>query len=181
MTAEPCILRTIDSPIGPLLAGARDDGVCLLEFAGPERRQAQTQRVRRLFACDTVDGDHRWLVQLREELGAYFAGALTRFTVPLVAPGTPFQERVWSELLRIPYGETRSYESIAASVTSTRAQRAVGRTNGLNRIAIVIPCHRVVNKDGRLGGYGGGLWRKDALLGLERTGRMVLPRQKGLF
>lgn len=180
MASDPCIVQTIDSPIGPLRAGARDAGVCLLEFSVPERLEAQTQCVRRLFDCETVEGDHRLLAQLREELRGYFAGTLKCFTVPLVAPGTPFQERVWSELLRIPYGDTRSYESVAVSVAAVKAQRAVGRTNGLNRIAIVIPCHRVVNKDGKLGGYGGGLWRKEALLGLERTGRLTLP-QTALF
>jgi AraC family transcriptional regulator of adaptative response/methylated-DNA-[protein]-cysteine methyltransferase len=80
---------------------------------------------------------------------------------------------VWAELLRIPFGETRSYEDLARAVGSPRAQRAVGRANGLNRIAILIPCHRVINKSGKLGGYGGLLWRKEALLHLERTGRFA--------
>ena len=90
-----------------------------------------------------------------------------------MAPGTPFQERVWAELQRIPFGETRSYEDLARIVGAPSAQRAVGRANGMNRIAILIPCHRVINKDGRLGGYGGLLWRKEALLHLERTGQLA--------
>jgi AraC family transcriptional regulator of adaptative response/methylated-DNA-[protein]-cysteine methyltransferase len=93
---------------------------------------------------------------------------LTHFTVPVVMPGTPFQQRVWSELRRIPYGETRSYEDVARAVGVVSAPRAVGRANGSNRIAIVVPCHRVVNKNGQLGGYGGELWRKEALLRIER-------------
>ena len=93
---------------------------------------------------------------------------MTEFRVPIIYPGSPFQTRVWDGLLQIPYGETRSYEELARTVGAPGAQRAVGHANGQNRISIVIPCHRVVNKNGRLGGYGGGLWRKQYLLDLER-------------
>jgi O-6-methylguanine DNA methyltransferase len=93
---------------------------------------------------------------------------------PLVAPGTPFQEKVWAQLLRIPCGETCSYEDLARAVGVPNGQRAVGLANGMNRIAIVIPCHRVVNKSGKLGGYGGLLWRKAALLELEKEGRLPM-------
>jgi AraC family transcriptional regulator of adaptative response/methylated-DNA-[protein]-cysteine methyltransferase len=106
---------------------------------------------------------------LSDEIASYFAGSLRGFSVPLIYPGTPFQQRVWQQLLAIPYGETRSYEELAIAVGDKKAVRAVGRTNGLNRIAIVIPCHRVVNKSGALGGYGGGLRRKQFLLDLESS------------
>jgi AraC family transcriptional regulator of adaptative response/methylated-DNA-[protein]-cysteine methyltransferase len=163
-----CVRQSIDSPLGPLVAVAGPDGVCMLEFGEPERLEAQMATVRRWFQSDAVTGDHAHLERLRDELRAYFEGTLTRFTVPVVMPGTPFQERVWAELQRIPYGETRSYEDVARAVGVVSAPRAVGRANGSNRIAIVVPCHRVVNKDGKLGGYGGQLWRKEALLRLER-------------
>ena len=171
------LTTTIDSPIGPLYAGARDDGICLLEFTAPDRLQPQLDALHRTLGGTMRDGDHAHLRQLRDELAAYFAGRLRDFTVPLVAPGTPFQERVWSELRRIPYGQTLSYEDLARRVSTVTAQRAVGRANGSNRIAIVIPCHRVVNKNGALGGYGGGLWRKAVLLRLERAGpaQLELP------
>jgi AraC family transcriptional regulator of adaptative response/methylated-DNA-[protein]-cysteine methyltransferase len=169
----PCVIGRLDSPVGPIVAGAHDAGICLLEFAVEERLQTQMRTLRDTFDCAVTDGNHPYLDQLEAELRDYFSGVLKQFTVPLVAPGTPFQERVWSELRRIPYGETRSYEEIAVAVSSQAAQRAVGRANGANRIAIVIPCHRVINKSGRLGGYGGLLWRKEALLGLERTGRLI--------
>ncbi len=91
--------------------------------------------------------------------------------MPLVIRGTPFQERVWRRLLQIPFGETLSYEGLARAVGCPGAQRAVGRANGDNRLAIVVPCHRVVQKDGQLRGYGGGLWRKQFLLDLERRTR----------
>jgi AraC family transcriptional regulator of adaptative response/methylated-DNA-[protein]-cysteine methyltransferase len=130
--------------------------------------EAQFTTVRRLFAAPVVPGSNDHLKQLETELDDYFAGTLREFTVPLLYPGTPFQQRVWQELLAIPYGETRSYQQLATAVGSPKAVRAVGRTNGLNRIAIVIPCHRVINKDGSLCGYGGGLRRKQFLLELER-------------
>src|SRR5262245_58155819 len=168
-TAAPCFVQTIESPVGPPVAAAVPAGLCLLEFSEPDRLDAQMQGIRRWFGTDPVVGDSPHLALVREELSAYFAGTLTRFAVPVVMRGTPFQERVWSELQRIPYGQTRSYDDIAHAVGRGNAPRAVGQANGMNRIAIVVPCHRVVNKDGKLGGYGGGLWRKDVLLRLERA------------
>jgi AraC family transcriptional regulator of adaptative response/methylated-DNA-[protein]-cysteine methyltransferase len=150
------------------LAGARPEGVCLLEFTDRRALEAQFTTVRQRFACAVVPGRHDHLDQLKDELARYFARSLCDFTVPLTYPGTPFQEKVWSQLRRIPYGQTMSYEGLADTVGVPGAQRAVGRANGQNRIAIVIPCHRVVNKSGKLGGYGGGLWRKEYLLNLER-------------
>lgn len=161
-------LGWIETPLGPMIAGASDEGLVLLEFTDRRMLEAQLATVRRRFGAGLVPSDHGILRQLRAELEAYFAGTLTTFTVPIVAPGTPFEERVWAELLKIPYGETRSYENIAVALNNRGAVRAVGRANGLNRIAIVIPCHRVVNKSGELGGYGGGLWRKRRLLHLEQ-------------
>ena len=110
-------------------------------------------------------------IDCKNELTSYFQGQPPRFSVPLIYPGTPFQRRVWEALLRIPSGQTRSYEELARAIGSPDAVRAVGRANGQNRIAILIPCHRVVNKNGELGGYGGGRWRKRHLLELE-SGRL---------
>src|SRR4029077_2207026 len=108
------------------------------------------------------------LPQLGAELAVYFAGERRTFSVPLHYPGTEFPVRVCTPLRAIPYGQTTSYEALAATVIRPGAQRAVGKANGDNRIAIVIPCHRVVRKDGSLCGYGGGLWRKQWLLELEQ-------------
>jgi AraC family transcriptional regulator of adaptative response/methylated-DNA-[protein]-cysteine methyltransferase len=162
------LLRRLSGPLGPMVAGATEQGVCLLEFGEPARLEAQLAAVRRRFDGPTLPGSNGHLDTLERELGAYFAGTLRSFTVPVVVAGTTFQERVWSALRAIPYGETRSYEQVAEAVSSPRAVRAVGMANGRNRVAIVIPCHRVVNKSGDLGGYGGGLWRKRFLLELER-------------
>ncbi|MBI2185886.1 MAG: methylated-DNA--[protein]-cysteine S-methyltransferase [Acidobacteria bacterium] len=164
------VMTTIETPLGPMVAGATDAGLCLLEFTDRRMLEAQMRRLQALLKQPLVPGEHPLLAQAREELAAYFDKKLTAFTVPLVFRGTPFEERVWRELCRIPYGETISYAALADRVGSPGAQRAVGRANGMNRIAIVIPCHRVVNSDGKLGGYGGGLWRKHWLLGLEKSG-----------
>jgi AraC family transcriptional regulator of adaptative response/methylated-DNA-[protein]-cysteine methyltransferase len=133
--------------------------------------ETQFEVLRRRFGCAIVPGKNDFLDRLQKELTGYFAGKIKKFTVPLIFPGTPFQMKVWKGLLDIPYGETRSYEDLAKTVGRPKGQRPVGRANGQNRIAIVIPCHRVVNKSGQLGGYGGGLWRKQFLLDLEAKNR----------
>jgi len=166
----------LESPLGPLLAAANSRHIVLLEFTERRMLEAQFDTLRRRFRAAIVPGENNHLAQLKHELAEYFEGKRRRFSVPLNYPGTPFQQKVWNELLRIPYGETRSYEDIARAVGSASAVRAVGQTNGLNRICVVIPCHRVVNKDGQLGGYGGGLWRKQALLTLEQGQRQMSLR-----
>lgn len=166
---QPIAMRTIDSPVGPLVTAAVDEGVCLLEFADEARVARQAARLGRWFSGPIMPGDHPHLETLATELEAYFAGTLLEFTVPLAVRGTPFELQTWQALTAIPYGETRSYLDVARMIGNPGAVRAVGSANGRNRIAIVIPCHRVVNADGKLGGYGGGLWRKRRLLELERS------------
>ncbi len=173
----------IDSPVGVLVAGATDGGLCLLEFRDREILETQVAKVRARVG-PTTSGRHPILAQLRVELHEYFDGKRREFSLPLVFPGTPFQVRVWNSLRVIPFGETISYEELARRVNVPAGQRAVGHANGQNPIAVVIPCHRVVNKDGKLGGYGGGLWRKQLLLDLERGGQEELfpvnPRRRAL-
>src|SRR5687768_17528474 len=143
------VLSTVETPLGSMVAAAVDDGICLLEYADPQRLESQIAGLKRRIAAEVESGDHEHLNTLRKQIDAYFAGALKQFTVPLVAPGTPFEERVWDALAKIPYGETRSYIDIARWPSGEPRSRAVGRANGLNRIAIVIPCHRVVNHAGK--------------------------------
>jgi len=157
-------LSRVETPLGPMLMGALEEGVCLLEFTDRPLLETQLRRIAKLFGSVPVPGENRHTRLLREELAAYFAGEVRSFATPLVITGTPFQERAWGALLRIPYGETRSYGEQARMVEAPRAVRAVARANGDNRIAVVIPCHRVVGGDGALTGYGGGLWRKRWLL-----------------
>jgi AraC family transcriptional regulator of adaptative response/methylated-DNA-[protein]-cysteine methyltransferase len=167
---DEIVTTTIESPVGPLIACATAEAVCLLEFGDRRALKTQVAELRTRFGCSIVPGKNEHVEKLEDELGRYFAGELRTFTVPIVYPGTVFQQAVWERLLEIPYGETVSYEQMAFDVGRPGAQRAVGTANGKNRIAIVIPCHRVVNKDGKLGGYGGGLSRKRLLLALERRG-----------
>lgn len=165
-------LERIETPVGRLLAGATDEGICLLEFDAPHRLASQWRDVERHFGTP-VEGSHPTIDRLGAELAEYFAGTRRRFEVPLVLAGTPFQEEVWRALLGIPYGATTSYSELALRIGRPGAQRAVGLANGRNRIAIVVPCHRVIERGGGLRGYGGGLWRKRFLLDLER--RVTAP------
>ncbi len=175
---DPVVLDWIASKVGPLIAGATNDGLCLLEFTDRRMLEAQLATLRRRVGAVLLPGRNRWLEVLKLQLDEYFAGQRRDFDLPLVIRGTPFQQQVWQALLTIPYGETWSYQQLAARIGRPGATRAVGTANGMNRIAIVIPCHRVVNADGRLGGYGGGVWRKQALLDLER-GQQAIALPEG--
>jgi AraC family transcriptional regulator, regulatory protein of adaptative response / methylated-DNA-[protein]-cysteine methyltransferase len=155
-----------------LAASVERDGresLCLLEFH--DRRALATERrdLERAFECAWPEpgAPAGVLEQLAAELAAYFSGALRSFAVPLCTPGSTFRRQVWDQLLAIPYGRTISYAELAKRVSKPGASRAVGQANGDNRVAIVVPCHRVIAADGTLGGYGGKLWRKERLLALE--------------
>ncbi len=169
LAAAPRELRLawLPTPLGPLLAAACDEGLCFLDFVDRRALATQVRTLRRRVAGSIVPGEHRHLTRVRDELERYFAGTLREFRVPLFAPGTEFQQRVWTQLRAIPYGATCSYGELARAIGAPTSMRAVANTNGLNRLAIVIPCHRVIGSDGKLVGYGGGLWRKQRLLELE--------------
>jgi len=160
-------IQVLDSPVGPLVAAASGDGLLLLEFGAEQRLSRQLGILRRLFGPVRA-GRHAVIDATAAELAEYFAGRRQRFTVPLVIRGTPFQEQVWRLLLEIPYGETRAYADLAEAIGIRNGQRAVGLANGQNRIAIIVPCHRVIERAGGLRGYGGGLDKKRFLLDLER-------------
>jgi AraC family transcriptional regulator of adaptative response/methylated-DNA-[protein]-cysteine methyltransferase len=175
--ADAIVTDWVESPLGPLVVAATEGAICMLEFTDRRALETQGDTLRKRFGRAIVPGKNEQTEQLKAELAEYFAGTRTTFDAPLLYPGTPFQRMVWEQLLMIPYGRTCSYEDIARAVGVPEASRAVGQANGLNRIAIVIPCHRVVNKGGQLGGYGGGLWRKQFLLDLERrvVGEQAAP------
>lgn len=156
------------TPLGPMLAGAVDEGICLLEFTDRRMLETQVNRLKRILNAEFFPGQNKYFEKLNKQMKEYFAGTRKEFTVPLVLKGTDFQQKVWEALLQIPYGETRSYLEQAIAVGNPDAVRAVARANGDNRIAIIIPCHRVIGKNGELVGYGGGMWRKQFLLNLER-------------
>ncbi len=164
---ELITITRMPTPLGPMLAGATDDGICLFEFTDRRMLETQITRLCRLFKAEFAPGTHLLFDLLSKEIEAYFAGKLEEFTIPLSLRGTDFQLAVWKALRNIPYGETRSYQAQAEAIGKPNAVRAVARANGDNRIAIIIPCHRVIGKDGSLTGYGGGLERKRYLLELE--------------
>lgn len=162
-------LSWIETPLGPMVAGATEEAICLLEFSDRRMLEAQLKTVRARFGLATLPASSPLLERLRVELDEYFNGERREFSLPMAYPGSDFQVKVWEGLLRIPYGQTRSYGRLAAELgLGAGAGRAVGHANGLNRLAILIPCHRVIAADGSLGGYGGGLWRKLRLLERER-------------
>ena len=155
------------TPLGPMLVGGTDDSLCLLEFIDRRMLETQLKRLRERLGAALVPGSNPVTRAAEREIDAYFNGDLRDFTIPLVAPGTEFQQTVWTALREIPFGTTASYADVASRIGRPTAVRAVARANGDNRIAIVIPCHRVIGSDGTLTGYGGGLWRKRRLLELE--------------
>jgi AraC family transcriptional regulator of adaptative response/methylated-DNA-[protein]-cysteine methyltransferase len=159
----------IQTPLGDMLAGATSNAICLLEFDDRGRLERQSQTARKLFRMLFLPGEHPLLARLKRQLDEYFEGKRMSFDIPLAYPGTDFQRKVWQALQDIPYGQTRSYGEIAWTIGKPSAARAVGGANGSNRIAIIIPCHRVIAAGGGPGGYGGGLWRKLRLLELERS------------
>lgn len=161
------VTSRVETSFGPMIAGAVDAGICLFEFADRRMLATQYERLRARLGAELYPGDHPHLAALADQIGEYFAGRRAAFDLPLVLAGTPFQETVWRELMTIPSGAVRSYAEQARRIGRPEAVRAVARANGDNRIAILIPCHRVIGADGRLVGYGGGLWRKRYLLDLE--------------
>lgn len=163
----PIVTTRIETPLGVMVAGATDEGLCLLEFADRRALQVQIRTLRSRLGGVILPGSSDVLRQTEAELSEYFAGRRRSFSVPLLSPGSAFQRLVWDALLEIPCGERVSYRALAERIGKPGGQRAVGRANGENRIAILIPCHRVVRDDGTLSGYGGGVWRKKRLLELE--------------
>ena len=166
--ADYISIAAIKTPLGDMLAGATGDAICLLEFDESGRLERQFKAVSGLFHMPILPGGHALFAVLRDQLAQYFDGKRTAFDIPLSYPGSGFQRKVWQALRDIPYGQTRSYGEVARAIGKPGAARAVGGANGANRIAIIIPCHRVIAAGGGTGGYAGGLWRKQRLLELER-------------
>ena len=156
------------TPLGPMIAGATEEELVLLEFADRRQLESQVRRIGQRLGAVFVPEANGVTATAASQIGDYFGGTRQEFALPLRLLGSDFELDVWTALLRIPFGETRSYGDIAVDVGRPAAVRAVGRANGMNALAVAVPCHRVVGADGRLVGYGGGLWRKERLLELER-------------
>jgi AraC family transcriptional regulator of adaptative response/methylated-DNA-[protein]-cysteine methyltransferase len=162
------VYQRFDSPLGPMIAVASEQGLCLLEFGDRRMLESEFADLQQRLDAVLLPGTNELTKAAVQQIGEYFAGTRKAFTVPLHAPGSAFQQRVWAALREIPFGGIRSYGEIAAAIGEPKAVRAVGTANGMNRLAILIPCHRVIGADGALTGYGGGLWRKDWLLRHEQ-------------
>lgn len=161
--------------LGPMFACATDHGICLLEFASRKMLEREFQDLVKKLNAVILPGENKHLIQLQNEIAEYFDGCRKDFSVPLHMIGTAFQKQVWNALLDIPFGETRTYLQQSLALNNRKGIRAVASANGHNKIAIVIPCHRVIGKDGNLTGYAGGLARKRWLLDHEKkyTGQAI--------
>lgn len=175
-SVSPCQARDtfwiaqLETRLGPMLSGIHNSQLCLLEFADQPTLQTGIAALERCFGIKAIPERAALHDSVQNQLDEYFAGTRLGFDLPLELPGSDFQRLVWAALLAIPYGQTRSYASQAAAISRPQAVRAAAAANGRNRVAIVVPCHRVIGADGRLTGYAGGLERKRWLLQHEAAG-----------
>ncbi|WP_176082720.1 trifunctional transcriptional activator/DNA repair protein Ada/methylated-DNA--[protein]-cysteine S-methyltransferase [Martelella sp. HB161492] len=173
----PAVLKAswIATPLGDMIAVASETHLHLLEFTERKALPAELKKLRQASRGCLGIGRTAITEQAETELAAFFAGRMARFQTPLHQAGSAFSRAVWDALCEIPAGETRSYAEIARLIGNPAATRAVARANGANQIALMVPCHRVIGADGSLTGYGGGLWRKQRLLEIERDYRRPPP------
>lgn len=162
-------INRFTTPLGPMFACATSQGICLLEFTDRRMLERELQDLKKRLNAVILPGENVHVRAVKQEMTEYFEGKRKHFTVSLHTPGTPFQQSVWQQLQQIGYGAVRSYKEIAAALGSPLAVRAVGNANGSNRVAVIIPCHRVIADNGGLVGYGGGVHRKRWLLDFERA------------
>jgi AraC family transcriptional regulator of adaptative response/methylated-DNA-[protein]-cysteine methyltransferase len=161
-------ITRIETELGIMIAGAVNEGICLLEFSDRRMLNAEYKDLARYFNASIEEGENSHFKTLLNQLKEYFEGSRKVFSLPLVTPGTDFQQAVWKELMNIPYGTTRSYLEQSIALGKPDSIRAVANANGMNRISIIIPCHRVIGSDGHMTGYGGGIKRKKWLLDHEK-------------
>ena len=171
MSSAEIVYTELDSPLGDMISGASPNGICFLEWHDRGGVERILERVKKRYRAEVVEAtsDIPVLEQLKIELAEYFDGRRSEFTVPLDPRGTEFERKVWDQLLKIKCGETLSYGEMARLLDRPGGARAIGRANGSNYISILIPCHRVIETGGGLGGYGGKIWRKKRLLELEAS------------
>ncbi|MHA6697675.1 bifunctional transcriptional activator/DNA repair enzyme AdaA [Chryseobacterium sp. A321] len=162
-------LKRIETPIGTMYAAATEEGICMLEFTDRRMLETEFKDLAKSLNATIIQGDNPHFDTLEKELSEYFEGIRKEFTVPLSPVGTEFQKSVWEILRKIPYGETWNYRRQSEVLGDVKKVRAVANANGMNKISILIPCHRVIGSDGTLTGYGGGIWRKQKLLELEKS------------
>lgn len=157
-----------------MVACANNDGICLLEFEERSNLDKQLINLENLLKGRVVPGTNKHLLNLQNQIDKYFRKEIEQFTLPLVFAGTDFQKTVWKQLLKIPFGKTETYSAVTKKLGNMKAIRAVAGANGANKMAILVPCHRVIGSDGTLVGYAGGLWRKKWLLDHESKQETIL-------
>lgn len=162
-------LKRLETPIGTMYAAATNLGICMLEFTDRKMLETEFKDLAKSLNATITLGENPHFQTLEKELLEYFSGDRTQFSVPLAPVGTVFQKEVWKVLEKIPYGETWTYRKQAEILGDVKKVRAVANANGMNKISILIPCHRVIGSNGTLTGYGGGIWRKQKLLELEKS------------
>ncbi len=156
------------TPLGKIFVASTNKGICMLTFYNETTIQKQIDQLKKFFDADIMSAHNAHFDTLKKELDEYFAGQREVFEVPLQLVGTPFQQKVWKILMAIPYGNTLSYQEQAGLINNPKAVRAVANANARNMIVILIPCHRVIGKNGKLSGYAGGVDKKEFLLNLEK-------------
>jgi AraC family transcriptional regulator of adaptative response/methylated-DNA-[protein]-cysteine methyltransferase len=168
---DELVLRSsyIKTKLGTMLAVASSDSLYLLEFADKKDLEEELKRFKQTTKVSIVEGSNQIIKSIESELEDYFSGKLTEFKTPIRTVGTKFQQLAWNELKKVPYGQTRSYAAQSNALGKPTAYRAVANANGANHLAIIIPCHRIINSNGALGGYAGGLPRKKALIEHEKS------------
>lgn len=159
----------IETPIGSVIVVGDNASLYALQFADKQDWNNVITQLQTKFNTTITQGVTSPILSIQDELASYFAGTLTAFKTPLQLSGTPFQQQVWQELMKIAHGTTISYAQLAMKVGQPKACRAVANANGANRLAIIIPCHRVINSNGKLGGYTGGIHHKQWLIEHELT------------
>ena len=169
---------TIQTPLGSMFCASTSKGVCLLSFFGQKNLEKQIEKIQKFFNAEAMPAHNKYFECLQKELDEYFEGKRGDFTIPLQLVGTPFQQDTWKILQSIPYGETISYKEEAQLMGKANASRAVGSANANNMISILIPCHRIIQSSGNLGGYAGGIEKKQALLDLENNHFYDIVRKK---
>ncbi len=170
---KPIIIKQLETDMGLMIAAATDKGICMLDFADYKLIDLELRQLEETLKAPLKKGNHVHLDTLKTQLDEYFKRTRRKFDIPLDLVGTEFQKKVWLSLLKIPYGTTISYAQQAQLINKPKAVRAVANANGKNKIAIILPCHRVIGSDGTLTGYGGGIWRKKKLLELEQEENLL--------
>ncbi|WP_085247986.1 bifunctional transcriptional activator/DNA repair enzyme AdaA [Gilliamella mensalis] len=163
------LINRLTTPLGPMFICSTNQGICLLEFVDRRMLETEFEQLQKQLKLQIIFGDNQHIKQAKEEITEYFQGKRQHFSVNLYTPGTDFQQTVWDSLKQIPYGKLTTYKAQAENINNPHAIRAVANANGFNRVAIIIPCHRVIGSNGELMGYGGGLERKRWLIEHEKN------------